>query len=133
VVYGHATCDFLGLRKSPDFDKELMMKKSAMLVALSAASLAGGIAFAQTQPQATQPEASKPYGADTKPGTSRPAMDDASFSLATLDTNKDGSVDKQEARASANLTAIFDKADTNKDGKLDAAELSAAASMSKRQ
>jgi EF hand len=114
------------------------MKKSALLVALSAASLAGGIAFAQTypqttQPQTTQPEATKPSGADTKPGTSRPAMDDASFSLATLDTNKDGVVDKQEARASANLTAIFDKADTNKDGKLDASELSAAASMSKRQ
>jgi 5-hydroxyisourate hydrolase-like protein (transthyretin family) len=107
-----------------------MMKKSALLVALSAASLAGGIAFAQTQPGAT-----KPYGADTKPGTTttRPAMDDASSSLATLDTNKDGVVDKQEARASANLTATFDKADTNKDGKLDAAELSAAASMSKRQ
>ena len=100
------------------------MKKSALLVALSAASLAGGIAFAQTQPQttqpATQPEATKPYGADTKPETTRPAMDDAGFSLATLDTNKDGAVDKQEARASANLTAIFDKADTNKDGKLDA-------------
>jgi hypothetical protein len=111
------------------------MKKSALLVALSAASLAGGIAFAQTQPQGTQPEATKPYGAETKPGTSttRPAMDDASFSLATLDTNKDGVVDKQEARASANLSAIFDKADTNKDGKLDAAELSAAASMAKRQ
>ncbi len=44
------------------------MKKSALLVALSAASLAGGIAFAQTQPQTTQP-----YGADTKPETTRPA------------------------------------------------------------
>ena len=116
------------------------MKKSALLVALSAASLAGGIAFAQTQPQGTQPqgtqpEATKPYGGDTKPGstTTRPAMDEASFSLATLDTNKDGAVDKQEARASANLSAIFDKADTNKDGKLDAAELSAAGSMAKRQ
>ena len=104
------------------------MKKSALLVALSAASLAGGIAFAQTQPEAT-----KPYGADTKPGTSRPAMDDAGFSLAQLDTNRDGAVDKQEARASANLSAIFDKADANKDGKLDAGELSAAASMSRRQ
>jgi heme-binding NEAT domain protein len=118
----------------------LTMKKSALLVALSAASLAGGIGFAQTypqttQPQTTQPEATKPSGADTKPGTTttRPAMDDASFSLATLDTNKDGVVDKQEARASASLTAIFDKADTNRDGKLDAAELSAAASMAKRQ
>jgi len=106
------------------------MKKSALLVALSAASLAGGIAFAQTQP-----DAAKPYGTDTKPGTTttRPAMNDAGFSLAGLDKNRDGAVDKQEARASANLTAIFDKADTNKDGKLDAAELSAAASMSKTQ
>ena len=47
------------------------MKKSALLVALSAASLAGGIAIAQTQPQTT-----KPYGADTKPETTRPATGD---------------------------------------------------------
>ena len=102
------------------------MKKSALLVALSAASLAGGIAFAQTQPESTRP------ATDTKPETTRPAMDvDASFSLTQLDRNKDGSVDKREARASARFAAIFDKADTNKDGKLDAAELSAASSMSK--
>jgi Ca2+-binding EF-hand superfamily protein len=56
---------------------------------------------------------------------------DAGFSLTQLDKNNDGFVDKQEARASAKLAAIFDKADTNKDGKLDAAELSAASSMSK--
>ena len=104
------------------------MKKSALLVALSAASLAGGIAFAQTQPETTRP------ATDTKPETTRPATDagtSAGFSLTQLDRNKDGSVDKQEARASASLSAIFDKADTNKDGKLDAAELSAASSMPK--
>ena len=106
------------------------MKKSALLVALSAASLAGGIAFAQTQPQSTRP------ATDTKPETTKPATPettrpatDASFNLTQLDRNKDGSVDKQEARASAKLAGIFDKADTNKDGKLDAAELSAASSM----
>ncbi len=53
------------------------------------------------------------------------------FSMSQLDKNKDGTVDKDEAKASPSLTAIFDKADTNKDGKLDAAELSAAGHMSK--
>ncbi len=93
------------------------MKKSALLVALSAASLIGGVAFAQTKPEAT------------KPATDASAT--AGFSMTQLDTNKDGSVDKEEAKASASLSAMFDKADTNKDGKLDAAELSAAASASK--
>ncbi len=91
------------------------MKKSALLVALSAASLIGGIAFAQTKPETTKPAADASAG----------------FSMTQLDTNKDGSVDKEEAKASASLSAMFDKADTNKDGKLDAAELSAAASASK--
>lgn len=110
------------------------MKKSALLVTLSAASLAGGIAFAQTQPQSTRPATdSKPETTrPATPETTRPAKDvDASFSLTQLDRNKDGSVDKQEARASAKLAGIFDKADINKDGKLDAAELSAASSMAK--
>jgi EF hand len=106
--------------KVPDFDKELLMKKSALLVALSAASLAGGIAFAQTS------QTTKPYGADTKPETTRPASGDPSLSMTQLDKNKDGVVDKDEAKASPSLAAIFDKADTNKDGKLDAGELTAA-------
>ena len=44
------------------------MKKSALLVALSAASLAGGVALAQTQPYS----GTKP-ATDTKPETTRPA------------------------------------------------------------
>ena len=104
-----------------------MMKKSTFLVALSAASLASGLALAQTQPQ------NQPYS-QTKPATPPPAMDSnaqsGGFSMSQLDKNKDGAVDRAEAKASASLTAIFDKADTNKDGKLDAAELSAASHMS---
>ena len=100
------------------------MKKSALLVALSAASLAGGIAFAQTQPSQTE---TKPMG--TKPEASRPASDDPVISMTQLDKNKDGSVDKTEARASPSLSAVFDKADTNKDGKLDAGELNAASKI----
>ncbi len=100
------------------------MNKSTLLVALSAASLVSGVALAQTY-GGTKPEAAKPEA-------TRPAMEsDARFSMPTLDKNKDGSVDKQEAMSSSSLAAIFDKADTNKDGKLDAAELSAANSMAK--
>ena len=105
------------------------MKKSALLVALSAASLMGGVAFAQTKPETTTRPAT-----DTKPQTTSPSTDvgaSAGFKMMQLDKNKDGSVDKQEARASASLSAMFDKADINKDGKLDSAELSAASSMSK--
>ena len=72
------------------------MKKSALLVALSAASLAGGIALAQTQPQTTKPDTKR----NTKPETTRPATGDADFSLSQLDKNKDGAIDKQEAKAS---------------------------------
>lgn len=101
------------------------MNKSTLLVALSAASLMSGVAPAQTYGGTTKPESAKPEA-------TKPAMEsDARFTMATLDKNKDGSVDKQEAKSSSSLAAIFDKADTNKDGKLDAAELSAANSMAK--
>jgi hypothetical protein len=107
------------------------MKRSALLVGLAAASLVSGVALAQTY---SQPQPSTQPSTQPKPDASRPATDTsagAGYSLMQLDQNKDGAVDKMEARASATLPAIFDKADTNKDGKLDAAELSAAASMSK--
>ena len=100
------------------------MKRSALTVALAAASLVGSVAFAQTYSQA-QP-------ATPKPDTAKPATDTtAGYNLMQLDKNKDGSVDKKEAMVSTTLPAIFDKADSNKDGKLDAGELSAASSMSK--
>jgi hypothetical protein len=102
-----------------------MMKKYTLLVALSAASLASGLALAQTQPQ------NQPYS-QTRPETPRPAMDPNSpttFTMTQLDKNKDGAVDKAEAKVSPSLSSVFDQADSNKDGKLDAAELSAAGHM----
>ena len=62
----------------------------------------------------------------TKPEASKPATGDPGISMTQLDKNKDGAIDKEEAKASPSLSAGFDKADTNKDGKLDAGELSAA-------
>ena len=41
----------------------------------------------------------------------------------TLDSNGDGIVTREEAKAYPRLTADFDVADANKDGQLDAAEL----------
>ncbi len=102
------------------------MKKSSLLVALSAASLMGGAAFAQTKPETTTRPATPQT---TSPSTGVGAS--ADFNMTQLDRNKDGSIDKQEARASASLSAMFEKSDTNKDGKLNSAELSAASSMSK--
>jgi len=102
------------------------MKKSSLIVALSAASLVSSVALAQTYGGTTS---TKPESA--KPEATKPATQSETFSMAQLDKNKDGAVDKQEAKASPKLASMFDKADTNKDGKLDAAELSAASSMSK--
>lgn len=99
------------------------MKKLPLIVALSA-SLIGGVALAQTQPQ------SRPYS-DTKPEATKPMDTGSAPSLAELDRNRDGAVDKQEAKASPSVAASFDKADTNKDGKLSAAELNATATMTK--
>jgi len=105
-----------------------MMKTSKILLALSAVSLASGVALAQTY---TQPQPAT----GAKPEATKPAMGttdtSAGFSLSQLDKNNDGAVDKQEAKASPTLPGIFDKADTNKDGKLDSGELSAASSMPK--
>jgi hypothetical protein len=72
------------------------MKKSALLVALSAASLAGGIAFAQTQPQTTQPQGTQPEA--TKPSANLTAIFDKA------DTNKDGKLDAAELGAAASMS-----------------------------
>jgi len=63
---------------------------------------------------------------ESKPQSAGPPIEPTADTLAKLDTNGDGFVDKQKARASSTLAPIFDKVDTNKDGKLDAAELSGA-------
>jgi hypothetical protein len=106
------------------------MKRSALVVALSAA-FASGIAFAQYGSTPSSP--SSPSTA-TKPERAKPAMEaeaPADFSMSKLDKNKDGAVDKQEAKASGKLNAMFDKSDANKDGKIDATELAAAAQSAK--
>ena len=60
--------------------------------------------------------ASAAANAGDAPGPGQPAR-------PTLDSNGDGVVTRDEAKAYPRLTADFDTADANKDGQLDAAEL----------
>ncbi|WP_276121495.1 EH domain-containing protein [Pararhizobium qamdonense] len=59
---------------------------------------------------------------DEKPGDKE--MIDKAFS--GMDTNKDGKIDGEEAKANAILVTYFDALDTDKDGFLSKAEMDAA-------
>lgn len=73
------------------------------------------IVAAQTQQQ------QKPAPASAAQGSTAPvAPDHPGFEQA--DHNKDGHVDKSEARVVPGLSANFERADRNRDGKLDQAE-----------
>jgi hypothetical protein len=85
------------------------MQLTAVLThaALLAAIALTGTAFAQTQ---TPPP----------PSSLDPAF--GMTSMAQLDVNKDGFVDKSEVPSGNELAGKFARLDTNSDGKLDAAE-----------
>lgn len=59
------------------------------------------------------------------------AQTSAASQFDKLDVNKDGGVDKNEAKTMRGLGDAFDKADINKDGKLDSSEFEAAVSSPK--
>lgn len=82
--------------------KEIHMLKSTLLAGFVAAMVMGA-AFAS-------PDAEK---------------SGATSSWDSYDTDKDGSISKEEAAAMHGLADLFDKIDTNKDSKLDKAELNA--------
>jgi hypothetical protein len=68
----------------------------------------------QTQTQTQKEPASQPAPAPA------PSAEHPSFEQA--DSNKDGFVDKSEARVVPGLSANFERADRSRDGKLDQAE-----------
>lgn len=53
--------------------------------------------------------------------------------IRKLDTNRDGSISRDEAKQNAAINAAFSQADMNKDGKLDEDELIKALSISQRE
>lgn len=82
---------------------------------LSLALASGGSALAQQQ----QPNPAKV----PPPSTLEPAT--ALTSMAQLDANKDGFVDKNEVPSGHELAGKFARLDRNSDGKLDASEFAA--------
>jgi EF hand len=95
-----------------------------VLTATAAALLIGaGSAVAQ------QPAPSAPA-----PGAPATPMPSAADVMKMWDTNKDGTISKDEWVAAGRPAERFDAVDTNKDGKISADELSAAmAAMRQRQ
>jgi Ca2+-binding EF-hand superfamily protein len=90
------------------------LMKSKLLTGLVAGAIAslfsGAAAFAQTAP---------------KPASTPERAERAQKSLAEIDKNKDGMIDRQEAAGHKWLEKDFDAIDTNKDGKLSREELKA--------
>jgi hypothetical protein len=79
------------------------------------------IVTAQTQQQMQQRnEVQARSGQSAAGGATASNPDQPGFGIA--DHNKDGFVDKSEARVVPGLSANFERADRNRDGKLDAGE-----------
>jgi Ca2+-binding EF-hand superfamily protein len=90
-----------------------------ILAATTAAALLIGADFASAQAPAPAPGAATPSAADI---------------LKQWDTNKDGTVSKDEWTAAGRPAERFDMVDANKDGKITAEELATAmAAMRQRQ
>lgn len=89
------------------------MSCSRLFTAIAAAVLACGTALAQT-PTPPAPPAS-PQMEPPSSGMS---------SMAQLDTNRDGFIDKSEIPAGNELAGKFARLDSNSDGKLDSEEFS---------
>ena len=103
-----------------------------ILIAVSAMTLAVAGAYAQTTPPGAKRDAQSPSGSQPSgmPSSGSSSSRDTQPSLQSLDKDKDGSVSKKEAEASATVSRDFSRLDKNGDGKLDAGELAARSSGS---
>lgn len=89
-----------------------------LAAALAAGSMAVMPSFAQMEKEkAPQPAAAPAPASPDKAGSS---------AITRLDTNRDGFVSRDEAKASPDVSARFKQLDRNNDGKLSAEELAAA-------
>jgi hypothetical protein len=94
------------------------MRTQLIAIALAAAFPLGAYAQGMTKPdQQQRPGASSPAPATKGSGITEPGA-------ARLDTNRDGLISREEAKASSDLNGRFNELDKNRDGSLSAEELS---------
>ncbi len=94
------------------------MRTKLIAIALAAAFPLGAYAQGITKPdQQQRPGASSPTPAPQGGGLTDPG-------LARLDTNRDGLISREEAKASSDLNGRFNELDKNRDGSLSPEELS---------
>lgn len=93
------------------------MRTKLIVIALAAAFPLGVYAQGTTKPDQQQ-----------RPGASSPTPAPAAGGAASLDTNRDGLISREEAKASSELSSRFNELDKNRDGSLSAEELGASGS-----
>jgi hypothetical protein len=99
------------------------MKSSRLIVAGTAAVLLPFAAvFAQSTPDQGTPQQSAPD--QTQPTSPAPQSQGATFE--SLDTNSDGKISKDEAKANVNVSSQFSRYDVNGDGFIERAEVTQA-------
>lgn len=94
---------------------------STLKITALAALLTSAAAFAQ-DPQPTPPEQATPPADQAQPVDATLATEGQIPEFTTLDTNGDGYVSKDEAKANATLAAKWDELDADKNGALSSAE-----------
>jgi hypothetical protein len=104
--------------------QHLRLQRNVFLLFLGASfvALMAGLPLvtAQSQNQTQTPAQTQKEPASQPAPAPAPSAEHPSFEQA--DSNKDGFVDKSEARVVPGLSANFERADRSKDGKLDQAE-----------
>ena len=105
------------------------LKRTLYVAAMAAAFGAGSALAAAPEKDPGQKDSSASQDASMQQSmtSAQTATSASSYEkFDAIDTNRDGSIDKQEADASKVLSAEFAKLDANKDGKLSMTEFNSA-------
>lgn len=103
--------------------KPLIAFTAALIAALAVPAIAQSTTTAEDSAAATQPQQTEAAEQPTAHTSDQSSAGHQSW--ASVDTDGDGAISKQEAQVNAGLAQIFDQADSNGDGKLTAEEYKA--------